>query len=144
MRIVNALLSFQDSFAELNRLELAQTTLHAFLQPQHSYLSVVELGLYESSAKTYAALAKKGFAQGSAEWNAGVQEVVVKRTSFRQKRKARRSRLSERLASAGYQPMPNAICSGCGVVIVVLWLLLSSYEKPYARPPIECLCQNCE
>jgi len=73
MRIVNALLSFQDSFAELNRLELAQTTLHAFLQPQHSYLSVVELGLYESSAKTYAALAKKGFAQGSAEWNAGVQ-----------------------------------------------------------------------
>jgi hypothetical protein len=34
---------------------------------------------------------------------------------------------SERLASVcGYQPMPNAICSGCGVVIVVLWLLLSS------------------
>ncbi|MCU1248027.1 MAG: outer rane efflux protein [Edaphobacter sp.] len=26
----------------------------------------------------------------------------------------------------GYQPMPNAICSGCGVAIVVLWLLLSS------------------
>jgi hypothetical protein len=25
-----------------------------------------------------------------------------------------------------YQPMPNAMCSGCGVVIVVLWLLLSS------------------
>ena len=23
--------------------------------------------------------------------------------------------------------MPNAICSGCSVVIVVLWLLLSSY-----------------
>jgi hypothetical protein len=25
-----------------------------------------------------------------------------------------------------YQPIPNAMCSGCGVVIVVLWLLLSS------------------
>jgi peroxiredoxin len=71
---------FRDSFAELNRLELelAQTRLNAFLQPQHSYLSVVELGLYESSAKTYAALAEKGFVQGSAEWNAGVQEVVAR------------------------------------------------------------------
>jgi len=25
-----------------------------------------------------------------------------------------------------YQPIPNAICSGWGVVMVVLWLLLSS------------------
>jgi peroxiredoxin len=74
---------FRDSFVELNRLELelAQTRLNAFLQPQHSYLSVVELGLYESSAKTYAALAEKGFAQGSTEWNAGVQEVVVRQST---------------------------------------------------------------
>ncbi len=74
---------FRDSFAELNRLELelAQTRLNAFLHPQHSYLSVVELGLYESSAKTYAALAEKGFAQGSAEWNAGVQEVVARQSN---------------------------------------------------------------
>jgi chlorite dismutase len=74
---------FRDSFAELNRLELelAQTRLNAFLQPQHSYLSVVELGLYESSAKTYAALAEKGFAQGSAEWKAGVQEVVARQSN---------------------------------------------------------------
>jgi peroxiredoxin len=74
---------FRDSFAELNRLELelTQTRLNAFLQPQHSYLSVVELGLYESSAKTYAALAEKGFAQGSAEWNAGVQEVVTRQSN---------------------------------------------------------------
>ena len=73
----------RDSFAELNRLELqlAQTRLNAFLQPQHSYLSVVELGLYESSAKTYAALAEQGFSQGSAEWNAGVQEVVARQSS---------------------------------------------------------------
>jgi chlorite dismutase len=74
---------FRDSFVELNRLELelAQTHLNAFLQPQHSYLSVVELGLYESSAKNYAALAEKGFAQGSAEWDAGVQEVVARQSN---------------------------------------------------------------
>jgi peroxiredoxin len=75
-------LHFRNSFAELNQLELelAQSSLNAFLQPQHSYLSVVELGLYESSAKTYAALAEKGFTQGSPEWNAGVQEVVVRQS----------------------------------------------------------------
>src|ERR1700733_12429379 len=74
---------FRDSFAELNRLELelAQTRLNGFLQPQHSYLSIVELGLYESSAKTYAALAEKGLAQGSVEWNAVVQEVVARQSS---------------------------------------------------------------
>jgi hydrogen peroxide-dependent heme synthase len=74
---------FRDSFSDLNRLELelAQSRLNAFLQPQHSYLSVVELGLYESSAKTYAALVEKGFAQGSAEWNAGVQEVVARQSN---------------------------------------------------------------
>jgi hydrogen peroxide-dependent heme synthase len=76
-------LHFRDSFAELNRLELelAQSGLNAFLQPQHSYLSVVELGLYESSAKTYAALAEKGFTQGSPEWNAGVQEVIARQSN---------------------------------------------------------------
>jgi len=69
---------FRDSFAELNRVELqlAQTCLHKFLKSQHSYLSVVELGLYESSAKTYAVLAEKGFTEGSPEWNAGIQEVA--------------------------------------------------------------------
>jgi peroxiredoxin len=74
---------FRDSFAELNRLELelAKSPLNAFLQPQHSYLSVVELGLYESSAKTYAALVEKGFAPGSAEWNAEVQEVVARQSN---------------------------------------------------------------
>jgi peroxiredoxin len=76
-------LHFRDSFAELNRLELelTQSGLNAFLQPQHSYLSVVELGLYESSAKTYAALAEMGFTQGSPEWNAGVQEVIARQSN---------------------------------------------------------------
>jgi hydrogen peroxide-dependent heme synthase len=74
---------FRESFTELNRieLELAQTRLNAFLKPQHSYLSIVELGLYESSAKTYAALAEKGLAQGTPEWNAGVQEVIQRQSA---------------------------------------------------------------
>ncbi|MBB6144152.1 chlorite dismutase [Silvibacterium bohemicum] len=79
---------FRESFTELNRveLELAQTGLNAFLTPQHSYLSVVELGLYESSAKTYADLAGKGFTPSSAEWNAGIQEVIQRQTVAMEKR----------------------------------------------------------
>jgi hydrogen peroxide-dependent heme synthase len=56
------LIHFRESFADLNRVELAlaQTELSNYLQPTHSYLSVVELGLYESTAKTYVAAAERG------------------------------------------------------------------------------------
>lgn len=68
------LLHFRDSLEELNQVELdlAQTRLHDFLDQRHSYVSVVELGLYESTRKTYEAAAAKGFDQHSAEWNAEV------------------------------------------------------------------------
>jgi len=76
-------LHFRESIAELNQVELefAQTQLNAFLELRHSYLSVVELGLYESSAKTYAALAEKGLAPNSPEWNAGVREVMERQSN---------------------------------------------------------------
>src|SRR5277367_6147280 len=77
------LIHFRDSFAVLNQveIELAQSRLNAFLQPQHSYLSVVELGLYESSAKTYAALAEKGISPGSPEWAEGIREVAERQST---------------------------------------------------------------
>jgi hydrogen peroxide-dependent heme synthase len=68
------LLHFRDSLEALNGIELAlaQTALYDFLSPVHSYVSVVELGLYESTRKTYEAAAAKGHAQHSPEWNAEV------------------------------------------------------------------------
>jgi peroxiredoxin len=77
------LLHFRDSFAELNRVELklAQTRLNALLQPQHSYLSVVALGLYESSAKTYASLTEKGISPASQEWAEGIREVAERQST---------------------------------------------------------------
>ncbi|MFY9673569.1 MAG: chlorite dismutase family protein, partial [Terriglobales bacterium] len=53
---------FRDTFADLNQaeLDLARTRLSDFLEPQSSYLSVIELGLYESSLKTYKQLADRG------------------------------------------------------------------------------------
>lgn len=74
------LLHFRESMEALNQveLELAQGSLFDFMELRHSYVSVVELGLYESTRKTYEAAAAKGFAQHSAEWNAEV-EASLKR-----------------------------------------------------------------
>jgi peroxiredoxin len=68
------LVHFRESLEALNQIELdlAQTGLYEFLDPRHSYVSVVELGLYESTRKTYEAAAAKGFAQHGAEWNAEI------------------------------------------------------------------------
>jgi peroxiredoxin len=72
------LVHFRDSLEELNQIELdlAQTALYDFLTPVHSYVSVVELGLYESTRKTYEAAAAKGHEQHSPEWNAEVEESL--------------------------------------------------------------------
>jgi peroxiredoxin len=68
------LVHFRESLEALNQVELdlAQTELFDYLTPTHSYVSVVELGLYESSRKTYEAAAAKGFEQHTPEWNAEI------------------------------------------------------------------------
>jgi chlorite dismutase len=65
----------RDSFEALNQVELdlAQTALYDYLTPTHSYISVVELGLYESSRKTYEAAAAKGAEPFSPEWTTEVE-----------------------------------------------------------------------
>jgi hydrogen peroxide-dependent heme synthase len=77
------MIHFRDSVEDLNRfeLELAQTDLYEYLEPTHSYLSVVELGLYESSAKTYAELASKGIESFSPEWKAEVKLVLERQST---------------------------------------------------------------
>jgi chlorite dismutase len=76
-------LHFRDDFKDLNRveLELSQSRFNDYLRPSHSYLSMVELGLYESSAKTYASLAEKGLQPGTPEWDAGVREVLDRQST---------------------------------------------------------------
>jgi len=74
------LLHFRRSFDELNQVErrLAGLRLWDYLEPSSSYLSVVELGLYDSSLKTYGSLAERGIAPFSPEWAAGVEEVMAR------------------------------------------------------------------
>jgi hydrogen peroxide-dependent heme synthase len=72
------LIHFRPSLEALNRVELAlaQTRLYDFLELRHSYVSVVELGLYESTRKTYEAAASKGFEPHSPQWNAEIAESL--------------------------------------------------------------------
>jgi peroxiredoxin len=68
------LVHFRESLEALNQVELdlVQTGLYDYMELRHSYVSVVELGLYESSRKTYEAAAAKGFEAYSPEWNAEI------------------------------------------------------------------------
>ncbi len=72
------LVHFRDSLEALNQIELdlAQTSLFDFLEQRHSYVSVVELGLYESTRKTYEAASAKGSEAHSPEWDAEIAESL--------------------------------------------------------------------
>ncbi len=74
------LLHFRPDLAQLNAAELRLCSLRLwdYLEPVHSYLSIVELGLYESTAKVYAQLASSGIQPFSDEWNAAVEEVIAR------------------------------------------------------------------
>jgi peroxiredoxin len=69
---------FRETFDELNQaeLDLARLRLADFLEPTTSYLSVIELGLYESSLKTYKAMAERGVEPHSEEWKKGIEETI--------------------------------------------------------------------
>ena len=67
--------------------------MQEFLKPASSYLSVVELGLYESTVKLYSALAARGVAPHTEEWDREVAALLERQ------RQAMRPRL--------FPPMPD-------------------------------------
>jgi chlorite dismutase len=52
--------------------------LSDYLEPTTSYLSVIELGLYESSIKAYRELADRGVEPHSEEWNRAIAETLAR------------------------------------------------------------------
>jgi chlorite dismutase len=72
------LVHFRESFEELKRAELAmaQLRLSDYWEPVSSYLSIIELGLYESTLKTYKSLAERGIEPHSDEWNREIGDVL--------------------------------------------------------------------
>ena len=77
------MIHFRESIADLNRVELAlaQMELHDFFEAKSSYLSVVELGLYESSTKTYAQLAAEGHEPHTPEWESAIENLAKRQAS---------------------------------------------------------------
>ncbi len=70
---------FRKTLDEINHAELtvARTELNEYIEPTTSYLSVVELGLYEASVKLYADLTAQGLQHGTAEWNRAVETELA-------------------------------------------------------------------
>jgi peroxiredoxin len=72
------LVHFRQSFDELNQaeLQLARIALNDYLEPTSSYLSVIELGLYESTIKLYRELAERGVEPHSDDWKREIGETI--------------------------------------------------------------------
>jgi len=92
------LVHFRQSFDELNQVELqlAGLKLHDYLEPATSYLSVIELGLYESTIKTYTELAERGVEPHSDEWKRAINDTLARQ------REAMRPRLFPELPKNRY------------------------------------------
>ena len=69
------LIHFRESFADLNQaeLKLANLRLSDYLEPTTSYLSIIELGLYDSTLKIYKELADQGIEPHSDQWKAEIE-----------------------------------------------------------------------
>jgi peroxiredoxin len=69
---------FRSSFPDLNQAELALAGLRLFdyLETTTSFLSVIELGLYESTTKIYKAQIDRGIEPHSEAWNAAIRETI--------------------------------------------------------------------
>jgi peroxiredoxin len=92
------LLHFRPTFDELKcaELRIAHLGLADFLEPATSFLSMVELGLYDSSIGLYREMEQKGIAPHSPEWNAAVEEVLARQ------RKAMHTRLYPQIPEHRY------------------------------------------
>ena len=71
---------FRESFDLLNQAEmqLSHLRLSDYLEPATSYLSVIELGLYESSLKTYRELIDRGVEPHSDEWKQAIADTLAR------------------------------------------------------------------
>ena len=92
------LVHFRDSFDDLNQAELTldHTGLREFLEPVHSYVSVVELGLYDSTVKLFKQLTERGLVPLTDQWNKEVEETMERQ------RQAMKPRLFPKIPESRY------------------------------------------
>jgi chlorite dismutase len=89
-------IAFRRSFDDLGRtqLALARTQLNAYLTMSTSYVSIVELGMYEMTAKIHRQLADRGLVQGAPDYD----------TAFDEEMESQRRRVTGRL----FAPIPRS------------------------------------
>jgi chlorite dismutase len=89
------LIAFRRSFDDLAQVQLAlaKTALHAYLDATTSYVSIVELGMYEMTAKIHRQLGEQGLKAGSDEHEAAFDEEM--------------ERQRQRVAGRLFAPIPN-------------------------------------
>ncbi|HXZ29424.1 MAG TPA: hydrogen peroxide-dependent heme synthase [Terriglobales bacterium] len=89
---------FRPSFEELKSAELRLGSLELWdlLEPAGSYLSVIELGLYDSTVKLYRALTDRGVEPNSDEWKRETEELL------QHQRQAMAPRLFPRIPESRY------------------------------------------
>ena len=92
------LVHFRAGFDQLKQieLELAGLGLSDYLDIDKSFLSVVELGLYDSSLKLYRTLQERGIKPHSPEWNREIEEMLARQ------KEAMRPRLYPEIPAARY------------------------------------------
>jgi chlorite dismutase len=73
------IIHFRRTLEALNGAELnvANLDLAEFLEPTTSYLSVVELGMYEATVRLYESLKEKGVQPGAPEWTQAVDAELA-------------------------------------------------------------------
>src|SRR5688572_13167197 len=89
-------IAFRKSFDGLGRFQLAlsRSKLYPYLQLTNSYVSIVELGMYDMTAKIHKQLAEKGLLLESAEHQRGFDDEMERQ----------RQRVTGRL----FTPIPRA------------------------------------
>ena len=92
------LVHFRDSFDDLNQAELTldRSGLREFLEPVHSYVSVIELGRYDSSVKLFKQLTERGLIPLTDQWNKEVEETMERQ------RQAMKPRLFPKIPDSRY------------------------------------------
>src|SRR5947209_6758688 len=72
------LVHFRESFDALNEaeLQLSRIGLSDYLETTSSYLSIIELGLYESTIKTYRTLMDRGIQPHSHDWRREIGDTL--------------------------------------------------------------------
>src|SRR5918994_6943703 len=76
-------IAFRNSFDELGRMQLAlsHSKLFPYLIPTSSYVSIVELGMYDMTAKIHRQLAEKQLLPDSDEYQKGFDEEMGRQRS---------------------------------------------------------------